>query len=331
MQSDNGTIRVAISADESADWRVCGLRQIDRIGRALDAFERSSGRRIALTGDPADADLALSTRVVLARDSVADRLNGNPAAGKYLSTRADIPAAESWLVRQLGKPEDGWISRYVNRPISTRITRVLLRFPVRPVHASMAAFVVALIGCAVLLRGDYWSVLAGTLFLNLFSVLDGCDGEIARVNYLQSRAGHWIDFVADTTAQVLFVISLGAGLARASGRSWLLFEGLATAALVVLTELLLGGVGREYEAARPSPASPLYRRHETMLSNSGALGAAKRLVEFIAQITKRDMAWLAFVVLAAINHASWILHLSLAVGFATCVLSTVAIIRGPSR
>ena len=320
MQTKNGTIRVAISADESADWHVCGLRQIDRIRRALDDFERTSGRTIALTGDEANADLALSTRLVLARDSLAKRLDGNPNAGRLLASRADIAAAEKWLARDLGKPQDGWVARHIDRRISTLITRLLLRRVVLPWHATLGAFFFAVIGSAIALRGDYASVVIGTLFFYAFSILDGCDGEIARALYLDSDFGARLDFLFDTIANVLFVLSLGIGL----GLRW---EGIATGVLIIASELMLATGKDEVMNARHSG---IYARHARMLGRSGVLIFGERIVHFVVQATKRDVACFAFVLLAAVGAASWIVHLSLATALVTSTLAALAIIRRPS-
>lgn len=317
MQTNNGTVRVAITADESADWRVCGLRQIDRIRRALDEFARTSGHPIVLTGNQGDADLALSTRLVLARGSLAERLNGNPTAGKLLASRGDIPAAEKWLVRNLGKPQDGWVARHIDRRISTAITRVLLRGGVRPLHATLGAFLFALAGSAMLLRGDY---VIGTLFFYAFSILDGCDGEIARALYLDSDAGARLDFLFDTIANVLFVIALGVGLR-------LFWEGIATAVLILAGELMLATGDDAVIIARHSG---MYERHARMLGHSGVLIFGERTVQFVVQATKRDVAWLAFVVLAMLGAGNWILHLSFAISLVTATLAALAIIRRPS-
>jgi phosphatidylglycerophosphate synthase len=320
VHTQNGTIRVAISADESADWQVCGLRQIDRIRRALDDFSRTSGRTIALTGEEADADLALSTRIVLSRVSLHERLNGDDNAGRLLAGRADIPAAERWLARDLGKPQDGWVARHIDRRISTAITRVLLRRGFLPWHATLGAFFFALLGSAILLRGGYGSLVTGTLFFYAFSILDGCDGEIARALYLESDFGARLDFVCDTMANVLFVLALGVGL----GLRW---EGIAIAVLIILSELMLA-TGKD--DAMNARHSRMYERHVRMLGHSGVMVFGERIVHFVVQATKRDVAWLAFVLLAALGAASWILHLSLAAALVTSTLAALAIIRRPS-
>ena len=364
MQTDLAETEVIILADESANWRIAGLRQIDRLVLAVEEFASRSSARVInatvvwndivppgerklparrsssaviwheLTSEPKrDRALVLTTRVVLARHSLDgfDPANADRMDARVLANAADIPAAEKWLARSLGKPQDGWVSRYFNRHISTAITRWLLRKDVRPVHATVGAFVFALLGCAALVRGGYGSVLLGTFLFLCFSVLDGCDGEIARAKYLDSRAGSRLDFIFDTGANVLFVVSLGAGLAGTFGRVHLLIEGIATGVLIVINELMLtrGGNGG---VETKTPHSGIYSRHARMLSDAGAFAFGESAVRLIVQLTKRDVAWLAFVVFAAFGIAPWILHLSGVAAAVTCGLSLLAIIRrSPAR
>jgi phosphatidylglycerophosphate synthase len=202
---------------------------------------------------------------------------------------------------------------------------LLLRLSFRPIHASLLALAVAIAGCVVALRGDYWSIVVGALLLNCFSILDGCDGEIARVTYQQTRFGHWLDFIIDTLANIGFVLCLAIGLATTRGIRFFLFEGIAIAVLILASECLLGGVGKELD--RVPANSKLYGRHDEMFSNVGLTTTAAPFITTVTQLTKRDVAWVAFVLLALANLAPWILHLSLAVVGAACVLSLLAVIR----
>jgi len=76
-------------------------------------------------------------------------------------------------------------------------------------------------------------VIGGLLFL-LHSILDGCDGELARLRFQESRYGGIIDFWGDNVVHMAVFGAMGLGLARATGRSWPLVCGatavVATAA-----------------------------------------------------------------------------------------------------
>src|SRR5215469_6350419 len=132
----------------------------------------------------------------------------------------------------MSKPQDGFISRFLNRPISRRITRLLLKFPVHPNVWTISIFALPIIACVFLVRGNYLSVVIGAAIFQLYSILDGCDGEIARAKNLESKFGERLDSSCDFLASLLYVLALGFGLDY-------LREGIICALLITANELLL--------------------------------------------------------------------------------------------
>src|SRR5919201_2905775 len=132
----------------------------------------------------------------------------------------------------MSKPQDGFVSRFLNRPISRRITRVLLKFPIHPNTWTISMFVLPVIASVFLVRGDYTSVVIGAAIFQVFSILDGCDGEIARAKNLESKLGERLDSFCDFLASLLFVIALGFGLHRSS-------EGIVCAIFIAANESFL--------------------------------------------------------------------------------------------
>jgi 1L-myo-inositol 1-phosphate cytidylyltransferase / CDP-L-myo-inositol myo-inositolphosphotransferase len=220
----------------------------------------------------------------------------------------------------MSKPQDGFISRFLNRPISRRVTRVLLKFPIRPNACTIAIFVLPLIATVFLVRGDYLSVVIGAAIFQVFSILDGCDGEIARAKNLESKFGERLDNFCDFLASVLYVLALGLGLHRLS-------EGIICAALITINEGLLrystGGMWADSSALNDS----FYARHHGMIEHSGLIGLGERFVWWLFQLTKRDMALFVFFILALLGYAHWILNLWTIVAAASVVLSGIAAIR----
>lgn len=127
-------------------------------------------------------------------------------------TPVDANAATAVLIRSLYKPTDGIISRYMNRSISLMITRRLLPFHITPNAVTAIASVFGVAAIFVASRGGYQALLAGTILFEIQSILDGCDGEIARLKYQQSIAGEWFDQVADDLLNIGFLMAVGLGL-----------------------------------------------------------------------------------------------------------------------
>jgi CDP-L-myo-inositol myo-inositolphosphotransferase len=220
----------------------------------------------------------------------------------------------------MSKPQDGFVSRFLNRPISRRVTAVLLKFPIHPNAWTVSIFVLPLIASLFLLRGDYVSLVIGAAIFQVFSILDGCDGEIARAKNLESKLGERLDYFCDFAASLLYVLTLGVGLHRSS-------EGIVCAVLITANELLLR-VGRSKASLFSSTFhESFYARHRTVVGHSGLLNFGEGFVWWLFQLTKRDMALLFFVVLALVGLAKWILNLWTIVAGASLVLSAVALIR----
>jgi CDP-L-myo-inositol myo-inositolphosphotransferase len=220
----------------------------------------------------------------------------------------------------MGKPQDGFVSRFLNRPISRRITRFLLKFPIHPSAWTMSIFVLPLIACVFFVRGDYLSVVIGAGVFQVFSILDGCDGEIARAKNLESRFGERLDQFCDFLASLLYVLALGWGLHRWS-------EGIVCAVLITANEWLLRATKSGMSVASSTLHESLYARHRGMIGHSGLLNLGERFVWWLFQLTKRDVAVFVFLMLATLGLPDWILHLWMIVAGASLVLSAIAAIR----
>ena len=138
------------------------------------------------------------------------------------------------------------------------------------------------------------SVVIGAAIFQAFSILDGCDGEIARAKNLESKFGERLDYFCDFVASLLYVLALGLGLHRSS-------EGIVCAVLITANEVLLRA-GKSQTAVAPSTLhESFYARHHGMIGHSGLLNLGERFVWWLFQLTKRDMALVVFLMLALLG------------------------------
>jgi len=141
--------------------------------------------------------------------------------------------AEWKLIRGMNKSFEGPVDALINWRFSMRITRVLARqsMALTPNHVTVAAIVIGLIASALASRGTYVTVALAGVLLEFNSILDSCDGELARLRYQYSKLGQWLDNLSDDVVDNLFLIAVGHGI----GGIWATFGICAAAGRVLVS------------------------------------------------------------------------------------------------
>jgi phosphatidylglycerophosphate synthase len=137
----------------------------------------------------------------------------------------DRIAAEAKLDRWLVKPTDGVFAR-MNRRISVPISRQLIKFPITPNMVSIFTLGVGIASGALFGVGGYWNVLAGAVLSVWAGILDGCDGEVARLKLMESDFGCWLETVCDYLYYLLIFAGMAIGLIRTSDEKMYLVWGI---------------------------------------------------------------------------------------------------------
>ena len=159
--------------------------------------------------------------------------------------------ARRLLLMELVKPqEDGLVARYLNRPLSTRISARLSATSISPNQVTMFAFGVAVAGAVLFALGGLVGNVLGAMLVQLASVVDGSDGELARLTHTESPRGGWLDTVLDRYADLAIVAGVGFGAGHSDPFVW-------GGALMAATGFILGSyVTKEFllRHGRPYPA-----------------------------------------------------------------------------
>lgn len=125
-----------------------------------------------------------------------------------IDTKEELKKAEEIIRKSLIKDTDGIISKLFNRKLSTRLTKFLVRFDfITPNRFTVFSSIIGFLAGILFLSKNY--VLAGIL-TQIASIIDGCDGEIARIKNLSSKFGAVLDSVLDRYVDtfILFAIFL---------------------------------------------------------------------------------------------------------------------------
>ncbi len=168
-------------------------------------------------------DTTLSTAIrILAEDNRAKSMQTNGFWIDIDDRNAFKKAEKALLDTTRSKINDGPVSYWLNRPISIRLSRFLVNFNVAPNQISFFSFVLSVIAAGLFAQGNYWLLALGGIIAQFASIIDGSDGEVARLKYLSSDYGGWLDAVLDRYADAFLLFGLTWHVCGQNFSAWVL-------------------------------------------------------------------------------------------------------------
>ena len=217
-----------------------------------------------------------------------------------VDTPESLREARRRLLRSLGKNgADGYVAAHLNRRLSVPISALLARTPITPTQITVISFLIALGGAAFFTLGRFWTGVVGAVLVQLASVVDGCDGEIARLRHLATARGAWLDTMLDRYADsaVVAALTLGYAAGHLGALPWL-------GGFAAITGFLLASYSTK----------EFVLRHGTAYPN-----------DWLARLKHRDLR--VFVIFCG-GLIGYPFHAMVAVGFLTHVLILGILFKG---
>ena len=106
----------------------------------------------------------------------------------------DTNNGRDFLFNHISKNVSGWVSKNINSKISIPVSKILIKFNI---HPNTITFFV---GCLGISCGYFYATnnpFIGAIILQLSTILDRCDGEVARIKLKESKFGQWFDTALD--------------------------------------------------------------------------------------------------------------------------------------
>lgn len=297
---------IRFSGARQAERRVAGVAAAGRI--VHDLAGQGFGEVRLVLDDGARLGPAATDDVNRLAGRMTVRIaNGLPPAEavelELPGDRFDRPGAAAEILESSGKPGDGPVSRWLNRPVSRRISAVLLRMSaIRPIHATAVTALIAAAMFGALVWGGAAGLLAGAILYQAASILDGVDGEIARATYRVSRSGAAIDTAVDAATNIAFILGLAINLG---------LEGDRTAALLAAWGFVLFLAGLSAIAWRTSRGQGPFNldmvKHHYARRFPGRL--IPWLIDMATIVSSRDFYALLFMLLILAGLPAAVLYI----------------------
>jgi phosphatidylglycerophosphate synthase len=212
-----------------------------------------------------------------------------------ISTPQDCKVADRKLEAWLMKPTDGIFAR-TNRRISIPISRWLIKYPITPNMVTYFTLVVSIASGVFYGLGGYWNMLVGAILSLAASILDGCDGEVARIKLQSSDFGCWLDSVCDYLYYGFMFAGMAVGFARHTGdRSYLMWGGALLFGAVFT--VILAMIGRRRLAGdRPEQYLKKWQENAERRASSNPIMYIGRYTEFMVRRCFLPYPFLVFAI-----------------------------------
>ena len=234
-------------------------------------------------------------RAALRAGSAPRRISVRPGTWARIRKPEDASRAQERLWDSLPRESDGYIARF-DRGLSIALSKRLIDLPITPNQLTTLGLAVGLLGAALLAQPSYPLCVLGALLLWSCCILDGCDGEIARLKLLDSPAGARFDALADNAVHLAVFIAIPAHVASAHPGAQVLRPALA-----LLSGFLLSAFWTWRLILRRPGRNPLHRVFERVASRDFLylvllLALARRLDWFLwAAAAGSHLFWAALL------------------------------------
>ncbi len=203
--------------DDATRVRLDGLR-ITAIGKQLENWDAvdtgvflcTSGLFEGLERARAQGAHGLSAGITeLSRAGRADAVDVTGCSWLDVDTPEALGLAEARMLRAAAtKPSDGPVAGTLNRPASRFLTRYLVRTSLTPNQISLLSMVLSCLAALAFAMGGYAALALGGIVAQIASIVDGCDGEVARLKRMNSEFGGWFDTVLDRYGDAFLLFGL---------------------------------------------------------------------------------------------------------------------------
>ena len=268
-------------AGENSPLMVIRVSDISRLSRALSARSNT-----------------ISLQKSLSKAYPSITINSDNKEYYTIADHDDIPRIEKGLYSGLIKETDSFMSRHFNRKISLAITRRLINTSITPNQMSLVSVGIGLSGAFLLSFPIISLQVFGVLLFLLHSITDGCDGELARLKYMESRWGGLLDFWGDNIVHTAVFLGIGLAWYKVTGSMIALWcSGSAIAG-----SLLTAGLVYVMTMSSGKDDGPLY-------TSTSRKEKKSKLVEIADYLSRRDFIYLV-VLLAIFGKLHWFLVLA---------------------
>lgn len=241
----------------------------------------------------------------IGRDKVRLRKFSDSYWMRLDSESGSAAKAEDLIFAHVGKTATGWLSRNINSKISLPTSRLLVKTPLTPNMISILINVIgALCGVFYAIGHPVW----GAVCMQAATILDRCDGEVARVKLMETKTGQWVDTISDQATVLSFIIGVPIGYYLTSRSPIAIILGAVNLSIFIFVV-----VWSFYFLKKYTSSGSLVTYFEVdKLVDGQRVSLMRKLIKLVRPLGRRNVYSLAFLALAILGGYPWVLGITTA-------------------
>lgn len=306
IETDSKTDEICILSDTSEDpWVKTDEDRVDEMttngGKAVGAFI-AGGKLFNKHFSNSHSLHSMVSELINERKAGFRKFEG-----KYWMRLSDSPDtakdAEDLIFNYVGKTATGWISININSKFSLPTSRQLIKTPLTP---NMISIGINIIGS---LCGIFYVLghpVIGALLMHTATILDRCDGEVARVKLMETKKGEWVDTISDQFTVLSFLLGVPIGYYLISGKDIALILGGINVSI-----FLFFVIWSFYFLTRYTNSGSLvtYFKVDNLVEPQKT-SLVRKIIKVVRPMGRRNVYSTAFVFIAIFGGYPWVLGLT---------------------
>ena len=247
------------------------------------------------------------------------RIAQKPAAVNtfLVRRRRDRAVAEKFLTEAIRHATGGPVAKYINKRISLPVSILLSKLWVSPNTITGINIIIGVFSGVFAADGHRYDViLLGAALFQAASIVDGCDGEVAKLTFRTSKFGQYIDSLSDNLSLGSFMTGLIAGYWRGTHNPVAFYVG---AVMIFCTAITLFWMIRFLKRNTQSASLVTFDK-EYLQHLSGQPRWLLTFIRYGKYTLKKDVFSFAFLLFAAAGVLYWWLFIA---AFGTAVSASI--------
>ena len=174
-------------------------------------------------------------------------LDGSDYFLESINNTAEARAAEKSFIQHHKNYYTQFMDVWLNSVFSLRISSLLVKTPLTPNQLTLFGLLIGFLAGICFAKGDYIIGLGGGFLLAFTGIWDCCDGDVARLKFMESDFGETLDTICDNIINIFIFVGIMIGTMKNFGWNYALipFGFLAIGGTWIFLQLYIpkGGKG----------------------------------------------------------------------------------------